>query len=485
MKNEKDFGLRSTFLLSLAFALLMGCDRDFSDDVEFATFPANGDVFIDTFSAGLDFFPFVDAGADPEAFSVIMGEDVFSGSSSMRFDVPTFGNGFVGATFNTTAARDLSGFDALTFYAKASQAASIDAIGFGISGETNNKFIVTLNGLNVSTRYEKYVIPIPRATQLIAETGLFFLSEGASFEGDEGGYTLFFDEVQFERLGTVAQPSPAIFSGQELTQQTSVGSDLVVTGLTQTFNLDTGENVTVTVAPSYYNFMSSNLEVALVNELGEITVVGEGTAEITALLGGVAASGSLEVNSGSAIPEAPIPTLPESAVVSIFSDAYTNIAVDFFNGNFENQGTTGGAIDSGNGTILSYNNFDQDFGFVTTQFTNPTVDLTNQNTIHFDVFIQEEIDAGDTLSIELVNAGPDNTITVQVDNGGSFTIPASELSTGTWVGFDIPLSSFSNPTGGNNFSGGLDNRMNMGSITFVSGGTLSALIVDNIYFFTE
>ena len=54
----------------------------------------------------------------------------------MRFDVPAFGDGFLGAAFNTTVNRDLSGFDALTFYAKASQAATIDALGFGISSLT-------------------------------------------------------------------------------------------------------------------------------------------------------------------------------------------------------------------------------------------------------------------------------------------------------------------------------------------------------------
>ena len=218
MKNNNTINFRFMFLLSVAFTLVIGCEREFSDDVEFAEFPANGDVFIDTFSAGLDYFPFVDAGADPEAFSVET-EEVYAGDAAMRFDVPAFGNGFVGATFNTTARRDLSGFDALTFYAKASKAASINSIGYGISGETNNKFQVTANNLNVSTRWEKYIIPIPDATRLISETGLFWLSEGASTEEDEGGYVLWLDEVKFEKLGTIAQPRPAILNGNDVEQE--------------------------------------------------------------------------------------------------------------------------------------------------------------------------------------------------------------------------------------------------------------------------
>lgn len=484
MKNNKHINLRFILCLTLSIALLTSCEREFSDEVKFAKFPSNGDVFLDGFSSGLNYFPFVDAGADPEAFSVVT-DDVFAGTSAMRFDVPAFGNGFVGATFNTTANRDLSSFDALTFYAKASQAAGIDAIGFGISGETSNKYQVTVNDLSISTRWEKYIIPIPDATELVGETGLFWLAEGASFAEDEGGYILWFDEIKFEKLGTIAQPSPSIFEGQELTEQTFLGSTITVSGLTQTFNLASGVSQTVLATPSYFDFESSDVDVARVSELGEISIVGEGTATITAFLGGVLAKGSLEITSSTSLQLAPEPTLAAADVVSIFSDAYTDIDVDFYNGNFENQGTTGGVTSLGNGNVLSFVNFDEGFGFVTTQFTNPTVDLTNQNTIHFDVYIQETIDATDNLVVELVNAGPDATIEVFVDNGGGFTIPADQLETGTWVSFDIPLASFSNPTGGGNFSGGIGNRTNMGSITFASGGTLSSIIIDNIYFYTE
>lgn len=162
MKNIKYTNFRFILLFSLGSIVISSCERELSDDVEFAVFPSDGDVFIDTFSSGLDYFPFVDAGADPEAFSVDT-EETYAGDASMRFDVPAFGNGFVGATFNTTANRDLSGFDALTFYAKASKAANINSIGYGISGQTNNKFQVTALDLAVSTRWEKYTIPIPDA----------------------------------------------------------------------------------------------------------------------------------------------------------------------------------------------------------------------------------------------------------------------------------------------------------------------------------
>ncbi|MFD2585938.1 glycosyl hydrolase family 16 [Croceitalea marina] len=467
MENKKYINLRFIILLSLGISIFSGCERGLSDDVEFAEFPSNGDVFLDAFSSGLDYFPFVDAGADPEAFSVET-EEVFEGDAAMRFDVPSFGNGFVGATFNTTAKRNLSEFDALTFYAKASKAASIDAIGFGISGETGNQFQVTLNGLQVSTRWQKYVIPIPDASKLIAETGLFWLAEGASFEGDEGGYSLFFDEIQFENLGTIAQPSPAIFDGQNAVENTFTGSSLAVSGLTQTFNLESGVNQTVTVAPSYFDFTSSNTDVAIVNERGEISVVGEGTAEISAILANVAASGSLEVISGGGLQAAPTPTLPQANVSSIFSDAYVNATESNFTPGFGGS-TTETTTTSANGdAVLSYvnNNFT---GII---FDN-TVDGSARTFLHVDVFAQE---ANIEVGLQIRDVGANQTI--ESDNNGfpiaddvDFRFTLNNLTVGEWTSFDIPLS------------GDIANQKNnLGAIILVGGPNF---LLDNIYFFNE
>ena len=468
MKNTKYINLQFLLLLSLGIAIFSSCERDFSDDVVFATFPSNGDVFIDAFSAGLDYFPFVDAGADPEAFSVEM-EDVFSGSSAMRFDVPSFGNGFVGATFNTTANRNLSSFDALTFYAKASQAAAIDAIGFGIDGSTNNKFQVTLNNLEVSTRWEKYVIPIPDATDLTSETGLFWLAEGASFEGDEGGYTLLFDEIKFEKLGTVAQPGPAIFLGQDLTEQTFTGSSILITGLTQTYNLDTGVNLTVTAAPSYFDFTSSDIEVARVSELGEISVIGDGTAVITAVLGGVLAAGSIEVTSSGTLQAAPVPTLPQANVKSIFSNAYANDTESNFTPGFGGS-TTETSVASANGDeVLVYTNNN----FTGILFEN-TVDASALTFLHVDVYVQQ---AGTEVGIQIRDVGANQMIETDPNTGfpiaddKDFRFDLTGLTVGQWTSFDIPL-------GGDIAT----QKNNLGALILTSGPNF---ILDNIYFYTE
>ena len=51
--------------------------------------------------------------------------------------------------------------------------------------------------------------------------------------------------------GTIAQPRPAILGGVDEVQETFIGNSFVISG-TQTFNLGSGLNQTVSAAPSYF-----------------------------------------------------------------------------------------------------------------------------------------------------------------------------------------------------------------------------------------
>ena len=286
MKNIKLTNLIIILLSGFIFTLTSSCERGLSDDVDFATFPTTSEVFIDGFSGGLEYLPF--AGSKLNAFTVDTNEP-YAGTASMRFDIPNVGDpegAFAGAIFPDNGGRNLTGYDALTFWAKASQGATINEIGFGNSfGE--NKFLVTKNNLRISTAWTKYIIPIPDPTKLALEKGMFWYAEGPE---NDNGYTFWIDELKYEKLGTIAQPSPAIFNSEDRVEQTFIGSGFTITG-TQTFNLASGLNETVTVAPSYFAFSSSDVDVARVSELGVVSIIGAGTAKITAILGGVKAKG--------------------------------------------------------------------------------------------------------------------------------------------------------------------------------------------------
>ncbi|NCP89634.1 MAG: hypothetical protein GW827_05145, partial [Flavobacteriales bacterium] len=306
-------------LLSL---MVLSCERDVSDDIKFATLPTTAEVFIDGFSGGLNYLPF--QGSFFEAFTVDI-ETKYKGSASMRFDVPNVGDplgAFAGAIFRTSTARDLSAYDALTFWAKGTRAGNINEIGFGQDfGE--NKYLVSTN-LQLTTNWRKYIIPLPDASKLIEETGMFWYAEGA--ENGEG-YSFWIDELKFEKLGTIAQPKPSILEGEEVNVSSFTGVTTTLTGLTQTFNLESGINQTINVAPSYFTFSSSNVSVAEVSEAGIVSIVGSGTSKITAILNGVQALGSLNIESLGAFTNAPIPTRDPSNVISIFSDTYTSVPV--------------------------------------------------------------------------------------------------------------------------------------------------------------
>jgi hypothetical protein len=464
MKSIKQISIRIALFGIITF-ILSNCERNLSDDVEFAKYSSNPQVFIDGFSGGLEYRPFDRSKLD--AFTVD-SEIKYLGSSSMRFDVPNEGDpsgAFAGAIFPDYNNRDLTGYDALTFWAKATQSATINEIGFG-SDFGENRFIVTLNDMSISTAWTKYVIPIPDPSKLVAEAGMFWYAEGPE---NGNGYSFWIDELKFERLGTVAQPRPAILFGQDEVTETFIGTTFPLIGLTQTFNLANGVNQTVFAAPAYFTFKSSNVDVARVSEDGIVSVVGKGTAKITAMLAGVSARGSLTIESLGAFVSAPTPTQNPANVISVFSDVYTNIPVDFYNGFFAPfQTTLGGATTIGGDNIIRYTQLN----FVATEFKNPTINVSQMTHFHVDIQIPESIDPGDFISIELGDFGPNNVFGGGDDSSGRVTISSASLTSNTWISLDIPLADF-----------GLSSRNNLAQIFFISDATISTLLVDNMYFY--
>jgi hypothetical protein len=261
-----------------------------------------------------------------------------------------------------------------------------------------------------------------------------------------------------------------MFAGVDKIEQTFIGSTIPITGLTQTFNLATGVNQTVTAAPAYFNFTSSDTDVAFVSENGLVTVIGKGTAKITAILNGVKAAGSLTIESVGEFLKAPAPPARNAAdVISVFSDAYTNIPVDFYNGFFaESQTTLGGAIKIGNENIIQYTNLN----FVATEFKNPTINISQMTHFHVDIFINESISSGDFISIELGDFGPNNVFGGGDDSSSRLKYASGSLVSNQWISLDIPLTSFD-----------LASSNNLAQIFFISDETVSTILVDNMYFY--
>ncbi|UII76801.1 glycosyl hydrolase family 16 [Flagellimonas sp. HMM57] len=473
MKNIRNIHLRFTLLLSLGIAVFSSCERDFSDDVKFAAFSNNGDIFTDE-PVGLtdEFFDSFDPneGANPEGF----GTDdnvAFMGTSSIRIDVPAPDDpdgGFIGGIFlDRGDGRDLTGFDALTFYVKGSITATIGEVGFGTDFE-ENKFAVIAQNIRLSTDWRKVIIPIPDPSKLIQERGMFFFSAGTQTTNGFG-YTFWIDELRFEKLGTIAQPSPTIFFGQDISTPAVNGIEFVITGISQTFNLASGINQTVSAAPAYFDFSSSDNSVAIVNESGEIVVVGSGNSSITAQLANVRASGSLDITSNGVLPTAPLPMELAENVSAIFSNEYANAVESIFEPNFGGSTTNLQLLSNDDEDALVYTNNN----FTGIVFSN-TLDGTSRTTLHIDVYPFDESTAVD---VQIRDVGANQVLETNTTTGlpdgddvdRRFLIEG--LTPGQWTSIEIPLD-------GNLAA----QRNNLGALILAGGPNF---IFDNIYFFTE
>ncbi|GAA4810998.1 glycosyl hydrolase family 16 [Litoribaculum gwangyangense] len=448
--------LKITLFQGFIFCTIFSCEREVSEDAVLASFPKTGEVFMDGFSSGLEYAAF--GNSKFTAFEVDT-EVAYKGSASMRFDVPNAGDPlgpYAGGTFRDLGGRDLSGYDALTFWIKSSQAGTINDIGFGNDFETS-KNLVSLSNLRVGTKWAKVIIPLPEPSQLKLEKGLFWYAEGPE-NGD--GYTFWIDELKFEKLETLGQFRTSIYEGEDKSMIGFVNSQVKVDGLIQTVNLDLGIDQTTQIAPSYFDFYTSDTNVATVNDLGIVSIHNVGNAKITATFNGKEVPGSLTIE---AIPfeTAPDPEYSADSVISVYSDAYNNINVDYLNGYWQPYQTTESSEITINGnSMINYTKFN----FVGVQFTNPTIDATNMRYMHIDLYTTTPIIAPTVMYIDLIDFNPPNSRAGAVFNS---TVLVSQQ----WMSLEIDLNTL-----------GLARRDRLAQIVLNSASTLNNIYVDNIYF---
>jgi hypothetical protein len=475
MKNRKINYLRNSFLLTIVILVNLNCEREISDDARDATYPKTAEIFTDIpVGMGTNFyFPYGPDANNPvgskfSAWSV--DSDVsYKGNASMRFDVPNAtdpqGNYAGGILRVDGAGRDLTGYDALTFWAKASQGVTIGEIGFG-EDFYPNKYITTMTNISLGTAWTKYIIPIPDASKLLHEKGMFRYSAGT--QGTNGaGYTFWIDELKFEKLGTILPLQASIMDGANVTRSTFVGVTSNITGVIATFNMPNGRNQSVNISPAFLNFTSSNSSVATINDAGVVTPIAAGTATITATFNGQQATGSLTINCQGVFVNAPVPTRNAANVISIFSNAYTNVPVNYYNGYWAPwQTTQSNDFSVAGDNVLNYTNFN----FVGIEFSNPTVNATSMTHLHLDVFIPGAVAPGRQLRVIVVDFGA-NGVYGGDDTRHSTTFTAPTLVSQNWVSIEIPFSAMP----------GLGSRSKLAQI-ILEGGDNSNLYVDNIYF---
>jgi hypothetical protein len=451
---------RSKALAFLAVFAIVGCsDDDGPIAPDLPDVPTEGAVFLDDFAQGVDFQAFADSKFDAVQ---IDPSQPLRGSAALKVTVPGPGDAsglFAGGAFTADAAWNLSGYDVLTFWARADRNATLNVAGLGNDNTGTSTHMVETTDLEVSGVWRKFFIPIPDPAALSAERGLFFFAEG--HENDQG-YTIWFDDIRFESLG--ASVVRASMTSKTLTLE--AGATAKVEGLTATVDAG-GLEVTVSAMPAYFTFSSSDPAVATVAADGTITVVGQGTAVITASLGEVTAAGSVTISTGKPLSEpAPRPTRPAADVISLFSDAYTNVPVDTWSAPWDMADVEDAEIDGDN--MKLYTNL----VYAGIEFVSQTIDAREMTHFHMDIWTPSPTDGGQVFKVKLVDFGANG-----VWNGGGDDVEhelsffAPTLQSKEWVSIDVPLSEFANMT----------TRGHLAQL--IISGTLGTVYVDNIYFY--
>ena len=427
--------------------------------LEPAPYPAEPEVFYDAFGPSVQFSAF--GGSKVDALDIEY-EEVYRGTAALKFTIPAPSDpwgSYAGGVFYAEVPRDLTGFDALTFWARASTAATLNTVGIGNDNTGNSLYPATMEGLPLSTRWTKYAVPIPLPSKLSRETGLFLLAEGSEYDV---GYTIYFDDVQFERLGTIINPRPAIATQTVFGE---VGGTLGVGGTQVTFDVD-GKDQTVFASPNYFTFTSSDPAVASVSPTGEISLVGTGTATITAALGSTQASGAVTVTVTEPPREPPpTPALPAEDVISLFSDAYDDAHVDTWSAEWDQADVEDVAI-VGN-AAKKYTNLN----YAGIEFTSQPVDASRMTNMHVDLWTNDP----SAFRIKLVDFGGNGVFGGGDDTEHEITLNESSMppiEAGAWNVLDIPLSDFA----------GLANKGHLAQL--IISGASPTVYLDNIYFFT-
>lgn len=411
-------------------------------------------VFDDDYGNGVAYFPFVDG----EAPVTIDPEESYAGSASLRVEVPASGSPppfYAGGAMVAEVPRDISSYTALTFWVKADRDVRVAVMGFGNDINRSGWGLLAERGeIEVSSTWQKVIVPMPDPSQTTAESGLFhFAADG----DDGGGYTLWLDEIRFEDLGGIQIVESLLPSFDRVDL---VGTSFQIGGVLTIFQRDS-ELLAVGHSPDYFDYQVSNPSVLTVAGEGQIHVEGAGQATVEASLRGIGATDQIVVTAyDPPATAAPTPDHPASDVISLFSDAYDDVPVDSWRTSWSFAEYSEFPV-QGNDTKLY-----AAFEFVGIEFRNPTVDASEMQFLHLDVYTP----VGSEFGIELVSfPGVDGFVSQKLTLDSS-TTPA--FRPGEWSSLEIPLDSLQWPA---EFD-----WSRIGQI--VLSGNASLVLLDNLYF---
>jgi len=456
-----------------------------------------------TTTGGLVFFggydpgvTFVDFSGAANAVSIDTTE-TNNGRSSLKFVVTSDPTKYSGGAFVASLPRNLSAFNALTFWAKASTAETLPVTGIGNDAVTPEGYSAESLNIPITGTWTKYIIPIPAPAKLTANKGLFHLADGQN-----KNYTIWLNDIQYETLGA-SDVGPPTASG------TNVGWTTASVAAGATYQIPYAPNTVgfaLPVLPNagrltnvsfrYFDLASSAPAVATVNADGLVSGVTVGTANITAALGvlAVPGQGAITVTAAAVGPSAPPtpPTALPADAISLFSSTYTGTAADksanvdtwFASWSGAGGSVTDVTIAGTTHVVKKYqlsNYAGIEFIGGNNDPANPLVgthqiDLTTpgMTNFHMDVWTPD----GSHVVLKLIDAGPDKVVGT-ADDSTKITMGGITLTgTNQWVSIDLPIASLAVQQAA--WTGKNVAQIVISLDTPAAGGTL---YMDNLYFY--
>lgn len=239
----------------------------------------------------------------------------------------------------------------------------------------------------------------------------------------------------------------------------TIGSNLSI-NVTASANLETFFKV-------YYGDVANEVPVDFIEgQTVSHTYAAPGTypVKVVALSGGAATAQVTQNVTVTNLFAAPTPTVPAANVISMFSDAYTNVAVDTWKTSWSQANLENITI-SGNAT-KKYTALN----FVGVETVATPINAATMTYFHTDVWSSNFT----TFRVKLVDFGANGTFGGGDDVEHEVVIP--NPATESWVSLDIPLSSFT----------GLTTRAHIGQLIYSAAPAGNATVyVDNVYFYNQ
>jgi hypothetical protein len=330
----------------------------------------------------------------------------------------------------------------------------LNVVGLGNDAAAGSPLPVERGALALTTEWQRFVVPVPSPSKLVAENGLFHFAEGAAATGS---YAIWLDDIEYVKTDNLGVPAPAIATE---TRDITVGSTFSVPGTAVTYTIDAAP-VTITVGPAWFDYVSIDEAVASVTA-GVVTGEAAGTTDISAELDGVMAAGKLTVN----VSEVTVPTLAATTpvnlpadVISLFSDAFTNVPVDTWSAGWDVADIADVQI-AGNATKLYTN-----LSYAGVELTTAPLDATDMTHLHVDVWLP----IATVFRVKLVDFGADGAYAGGDDS--EFEVAMNGLTTKTWQPLEFALADFT----------GLTGRAHIAQMIITSGAA-ATVYFDNMYF---